>query len=185
MSPKTISRAAALTSLALAGAAGAHITFADPGADPGAKAGAKAGAYYAGFLRVSHGCAGSPTVSIRVAIPDSVSSARPQPKPGWTLSVEKAPLPKPVRAEGGGEVRDRVTAITWTGRLEADQFDQFGIMLKLPDATGPLYFPTVQRCAAGRTEWTTIPAPGQPWHSVDHPAPVLEVSAGGGDAMRM
>ena len=159
---------ALVASSVAATAATAHIVFAD--------AGAKAGSYYVGFLRVSHGCANSPTVAIRVEIPATVTIARPQPKPGWTLSLEKAPLATPTRGEGG-EKRERVTAITWSGRLDADQFDQFGIMLKLPDAAGPLYFPTVQRCETGTNEWTMIPAAGQPWHSVKSPAPVLNLTA--------
>ena len=161
-------RGVTVLTLAAATAAHAHIVFAEPGAT--------AGNYYAGFLRVSHGCAGSPTVSIRVEIPAAIASARPQPKPGWTLTVEKALLATPITSEGGGTVRDRVTAITWTGRLDADQFDQFGIMLKLPDAKATLYFPTVQRCEMGSNEWTMIPAAGQPWHSVKSPAPVLDVT---------
>ncbi|WP_174284573.1 YcnI family protein [Sphingomonas bacterium] len=156
----------------------AHIVFADPAG--------MAGSYYAGFLRVSHGCAGSPTTAIRVEIPVGVTVARPQPKPGWTLSIEKAPLPAPVRSEDG-EVRERVAAITWSGRLDPDQFDQFGIMLKLPAAPGPLYFPTLQQCATGRNAWTMIPAAGQPWHSVKSPAPVLEITPATPhpDAMKM
>ncbi|WP_174296302.1 YcnI family protein [Sphingomonas bacterium] len=163
-------RGVAALSLAAATAAHAHIVFAEPSA--------ASGSYYAGFLRVSHGCAGSPTVSIRVEIPAAVASARPQPKPGWTLTVEKAPLATPIPSESGGTVHDRVTAITWTGRLDADQFDQFGIMLKLPDASATLYFPTVQRCESGSNEWNMIPAAGQPWHSVKSPAPVLNVTTG-------
>ena len=177
MNAKTAIRC--LTALALIrtanAAAQAHIVFAEPDA--------AAGGYYAGFLRVSHGCAGSPTLSVRVEIPPGIMIARPQPKPGWTLSVEKAPLAKPIQSEGGQLVRDRVTAITWSGRLDADQFDQFGVMLRLPDAPGALYFPTVQRCETGRNDWTMIPAAGQPWHAVKSPAPVLNVTSGHAAAM--
>ena len=144
----------------------AHISFAKPTAG--------AGSHYVGLLRVTHGCAGSPTLSIRVEVPAGIDVARPQPKAGWTLSIERAPLAKSIRSDGG-EVRERVTAITWTGRLDADQFDEFGLMLKLPDTPGVLYFPTVQRCETGRNDWTMIPAAGQSWHSVKSPAPMLEV----------
>lgn len=161
--------------LMTATAAGAHIVFAEPNAP--------AGGYYVGFLRVSHGCAGLSTVSIRVSIPAEIMVARPQPKPGWTLSIEKEPLAIPIRSESGGEVRERVTAITWTGRLDADQFDQFGLMLKLPARPGQLYFPTIQRCERGSNAWTTIPAPGQSWHAVPSPAPTLTVTAGEAPAM--
>ena len=164
---------ASLLALAAVPAA-AHVVLAEPQA--------AAGSYYAGFFRVSHGCGASPTVALRVEIPATVVSAKPQPKPGWTVAIERTPLATPIRGEGGAEIRERVSAITWTGMLDIDSFDQFGIMMKLPATAGPLYFPTTQRCTSGSAAWTTIPAPGQPWHSVEHPAPVLDVQAAGGMA---
>ncbi len=158
----------ALALLALAAPASAHIAL-DQTTAPG-------GGYYAGFLRVGHGCGASPTVALRVVIPEGVMIARPQPKPGWTLSVQTTPLAKPVINEGA-EVRERVSAITWRGRLPADQFDQFGLMLRLPATGGPLYFPTVQTCEAGENRWTDIPAPGAAWTSVPRPAPILTLVA--------
>jgi uncharacterized protein YcnI len=165
---------AGLAGLALAGGAlpaAAHIVLAEPSASPGA--------YYAGFFRVSHGCGASPTIALRIEIPAAIMTAKPQPKPGWTLSVEKAALAKPVPGEGGAMLTERVTAITWKGRLGAEEFDQFGVMVKLPAGEGPLYFPAVQTCESGEARWTDIPAPGQAWHDVPHPAPVLQLSPAG------
>ncbi|MEQ1820479.1 MAG: YcnI family protein [Terricaulis sp.] len=150
-------------------AAVAHVVFAEPEAAPNS--------YYAGFIRMSHGCGASPTRAIRVEIPDGVNIARPQPKAGWRLSVEHAPLATPIRTEGGYELTERVTAITWRGNLPADQFDQFGIMMRLPDQTGPLYFRVTQTCANGEQAWTDIPPEGAAWHSVPHPAPVITLIA--------
>ncbi|MCR6645886.1 MAG: YcnI family protein [Terricaulis sp.] len=82
--------------LMLASAASAHIVFAEPEAKPGA--------YYAGFLRVSHGCGDSPTRAIRVEIPEGVNIARPQPKPGWSIEIERSPLATPIQAEGGHQI---------------------------------------------------------------------------------
>ena len=158
--------AAILTSTA----ASAHITFAESEAQPGS--------YYAGFLRVSHGCEASPTVSIRVEIPGGIDVARPQPKPGWTLAIEHEPLARSIRSEMGSLVKERVSAITWTGNLPADEFDQFGIMLKLPASAGPLYFPTVQRCASGSNAWVNRPATPDAWHATKMPAPMLVVISG-------
>ena len=98
--------------------AAAHVVFAEPQA--------RAGSYYGGFLRVSHGCGTSPTVSVKVEIPDSVATARPQPKPGWTLAIDTAPLAAPASGEGGAPITRRVVAVTWTGLLAIDQFDQSG-----------------------------------------------------------
>ena len=70
---------------------------------------------------------------------------------------------------------DRVSAITWTGVLPDDEYDDFAMQLKLPKTAGQIYFPVVQACQAGRSEWRDIPAAGQSWHSLAHPAPVLNV----------
>jgi uncharacterized protein YcnI len=107
-----------------------------------------------------------------VRIPRGVDTARPQPKPGWKITIQKQKLAKPIKTEGGLQT-ERVTAITWQGKLPADQFDQFGIMMKLPARTGPLYFPTRQTCAKGSRDWSQIPKPGAAWGSVESPAPVV------------
>ena len=144
-----------------------HIVFdRDEGAADG---------YYAGALRVSHGCGASPTRSIRVEIPEAIISARPQPKAGWTVTIEKEPLKQPMTGEGGRKITERVKAISWTGNLPNDQFEQFGIMMKLPAKAGPLYFPTTQTCETGRNDWTAIPASPETWHDVENPAPMLIV----------
>lgn len=163
---------------ATAAVAQAHVTF--------APAQATAGGYYVGELRVTHGCAGAATTALRVEIPPGIVAAKPQPKPGWTLEVEREPLARPVRGESGALLRDRVKAVTWRGRLPDDEFDTFGLMLRPPAAPGPLYFPTVQTCGAAETRWTDIPAPGQAWRDAPHPAPTLTITPagpGGGDAM--
>lgn len=151
----------------IAGPAAAHIVFAEPSA--------AAGSYYAGFLRVSHGCGEAGTVSLRVEIPPAVLSARPQPKAGWTLKIERAKLPQRVAGEGGATITERVTAVTWTGSLPADEFDQFGLMMKLPASAGPLYFPAVQTCTSGENAWIAIPSDPSQWHSLERPAPMLMV----------
>ncbi|MHA6718603.1 YcnI family protein [Sphingomonas sp. RS6] len=166
---RILSSLAAASLLVVPGAALAHIVFAEPQAAPGS--------YYAGFLRVGHGCDGQDTVSIRVEIPEGVVSARPQPKPGWTLAIEHAPLATPVKGEGGATITTRVSAITWTGRLPADQFDQFGLMMKLPDTAGPLYFPTVQRCTGDENAWINLPASPAAWHATKMPAPMLMLAS--------
>ena len=154
------------------GTASAHVTFAEPEA--------KASSYYAGFLRVTHGCGTSPTVSVHVTILEGIEIARPQPKAGWTLTMDRAPLAKPIPSESGGLIRDRVIGVTWTGNLPADEFDQFGIMLKLPSGVGPLYFPTTQTCASGANAWTNVRVSPDAWHATKMPAPMLVVTAGSG-----
>ena len=131
----------------------AHIVF--------APAEASAGSYYAGEFRVGHGCGDAATTAVRITIPGDVLTARPRPKPGWTIEIERAPLPAPVAVEGR-EQRDRVAAITWRGQLPGDQFDGFGLMLKLPAGrTGPIYLPVRQTCGKDSVDWSEIPTAGQ------------------------
>ena len=161
--------------LALAAPASAHVVLSPGQSTPGA--------YYVGAFRVSHGCAGSPTLALTVSIPAGIVSAKPQPKPGWTVEIAREPLASPVKGEGGRMIRERVKSITWRGRLADDEFDEFRVMAKLPDAAGRLYFPAVQTCEAGEARWTELPGPDKA--RLANPAPKLDVQpqATDGDAM--
>lgn len=153
---------------ALAGPAEAHVVMAPPEAT--------AGSYYAGEFRIGHGCDDLATTAVRIEIPEAVLTARPRPKPGWIVEVERSPLALPVVADGK-EQRDRVSAIVWRGNLPAHQFDGFGVMLKLPKGhSGPMYLPVRQSCDGKLVEWSEIPAAGQSWGSLKHPAPVLAIA---------
>ena len=61
--------------------ASAHVTL--------EKRQAPVGSYYKAVFAVPHGCAGSPTVKLRVQIPEGVIGIKPMPKPGWTLDMVK------------------------------------------------------------------------------------------------
>jgi uncharacterized protein YcnI len=122
----------------------------------------KAGSYSAIAFRVGHACAaGDTTLKLRVEIPDGVASARPQPKTGWTIDIEKS--------------ADRATAITWTGRLPDDQFDDFALLMKLPAQAGTLVFPVIQSCEKGESQWTEIPDPERPGEKLTRPAPTVRL----------
>ena len=166
---KLILIAALLAPLASTGAAAAHVV-----AVPGE---AKAGSFSAVAFRVGHACAaGDATVSLRVEIPDAVASARPQPKTGWTIVIDKSDDADPAKR--------RATAITWTGRLPDDQFDDFAVLMKLPAQEGPLTFPAIQTCEKGESQWTEIPDPQRPGEKLTHPAPVVRLTpATDADAM--
>lgn len=152
---------AGLAAFACAAPAAAHIALAETQTS--------AGGYYVASFRVGHGCEGVATTAVRVELPAGVSSAKPQPKTGWTVLIERD------RASGPGE--GRPNAVTWRGRLGDDEFDEFRMMVRLPNQAGPLYFPTVQSCVGGEVRWTEIPAPGAAWTSVPHPAPVVNLTA--------
>lgn len=126
-----------------------------------------AGSYQAVMLRVGHGCGAAATTSISVELPAGLSVVRPQPKAGWTLAVETVP-PVAAPAGQGRAATGRVTRIIWSGLLPAGQFDDFGLLLKLPPTIGPLTFPIVQRCGSVEERWDG-PFGGR------RPAPVLTV----------
>jgi uncharacterized protein YcnI len=166
----------AVAGLALVPAlAHAHIV-ADPAEGP-------AGGYFRTAFRVTHGCKGSPTVALTIRMPDGVLSAKPMPKPGWTIEIKTRPLDKPVAGQHGFALRDAVTEVTWRGgRLENAQFDEFVVMVGLPARAGEtLYFPVLQSCEKGENNWNGIPAAGQNWHDLPEPAPfiTLKPAAGG------
>jgi hypothetical protein len=51
------------------------------------------------------------------------------------------------------------------------------LSLKLPDAAGTtLYFPTLQTCETGQTDWSEIAKDGQDPHSLKAPAPSISIT---------
>jgi periplasmic copper chaperone A len=139
---------------------------------------APADSYYKATLLAPHGCKGSPTQRIRVRIPEGVLGVKPQPKPGWKLEITRAKLPTPLDDGHGGKITDRVGEVAWSGGELADEhFDEFMMMMKLPDRPGvTLYFPVVQECRQGVHRWIEIPAPGKASHELKEPAPALRLT---------
>lgn len=122
---------------------------------------ATAGGYQVLRFGVGHGCDGKATTALRIDIPAGTSTARPQPKPGWTLRVETAP-------DGA------ISAFVWRGRLPADRFDEFLILAKLPAKEGPLAFPATQSCGNVETRW--VEDVGPEGARPEHPAPKLTLT---------
>lgn len=150
------------------GPAFAHVT-----ANPNTGA---AGQYFETAFRVSHGCDGDPTIAVTVMFPKGIVSAKPQNKPGWLVSIKKNKLAKPVPAGHGKMAKEEFESITWSGgTLSDDLYDTFGVLMKLPQASGTLWFPVVQKCQGGRNDWTQIPAEGQNWHDLKSPAPFIKL----------
>jgi uncharacterized protein YcnI len=141
---------------------------------------APAGSYFFGEFRIAHGCAGSDTVAIKIEIPDAIVVAKPQPKPGWRVEVERKPLATPPQADGRA-VDSRVSSITWRGDLKNLDWDELGLMAKLPSKPGVLVFPVTQTCEKGEERWDEVPSAANPRPA--HPAPTLTVTAPGGDDM--
>jgi uncharacterized protein YcnI len=155
-----------------AGPAFAHVT-ANP--DKG-----EAGKYFETGFRVSHGCDGSDTVSVSIKMPKGMVTVKPQFKPGWTVSVKKSKLDKPLPAGHGKMADEQIDEIVWSGsKLPNDQYDTFGLLMKLPEKAGEtLWFPVTQICEKGRLEWVEIPAAGRKWHDLKSPAPFVKLEGG-------
>lgn len=129
------------------GTAQAHVSIANPTAT--------AGSYTKVVLQLPHGCAGSATTAVTVYLPPAYLVAKPMPKPGWTVTVQKARLARPVVLHGR-PIEDSPSVIRWEGgRLPGDFFDEFVLFGKLDDqAAGPLPFRTVQTCEQGEADWS-------------------------------
>lgn len=147
----------------------AHVTV-DPNQAPSAS-------YVKATLRVSHGCKGSPTLRIRVRIPEGATSVRPQVKAPWQVEVTRAKLAQPVDDGHGGKITEAVTEVSWSGgRLSDEHFDEFAILMRVPDRPGAtLYFPVVQECEQGVHRWIEIPEAGKSPADYREPAPALRL----------
>lgn len=127
-------------------------------------------------LRITHGCNGSPTVSVRVRLPDGVKRTKPMPKPGWVLEAKEEKLDKPYQSRGVTVTED-VREIHWKGgSLEDKFFDEFVFRMELPEAseTTTLYFRTVQECENGEFHrWIDIPGAKDEVDELESPAPSI------------
>jgi periplasmic copper chaperone A len=149
----------------------AHITL-QPSSAP-------SGSYFVATFVVPHGCDGSPTIALRMEIPDGITVVKPQMKPGWRVTIKNRRLARPLTSAHGQSLSQVIDEVDWHGGpLPDDLYDTFGLMLKLPDTPGrTLYFPVVQECRHGVRHWIDIPAPGRPWSALREPAPSLELTA--------
>ena len=110
--------------------------------------------------------------------------ARPQPKPGWTLEVQRDTLAQPTTRHGRTITED-VVRITWTAKTKDDylphaHYDEFALVGQLPDRDGAMYWPVSQVCEEGRTDWVEVPKPGQKLQDLKAPAALLDILPGAG-----
>lgn len=135
---------------------------------------AEAGSAYKAVFRVGHGCEGSPTVRVRVRIPEGVISVKPMPKPGWTVETVTGPYEQSYDYHGT-PVSEGVKEVVWSGgRLSDEHYDEFVLRGQLAEGLPTdrvLYFPTVQECEEGVERWIEIPAEGESPDDYEYPAP--------------
>ena len=139
---------------------------------------APVGAPYKAVFKVPHGCGTSPTLKVRVRIPDGVIAVKPMPKPGWQVDLTKAAYGKPYTMFHSVTVTEGVKEVAWTGRLPDDNYDELVLSVYLTEDLVPgrmLYFPVVQECETGIHRWIEIPADGKSAADYNEPAPGLKL----------
>ena len=146
----------------------AHVTLETPRAE--------AGSTYKAVLRVGHGCDGSATRELVVAIPPGVQGAQPMAKPGWRVEAERQKLAVPYSRHGRTVSEDVATIRFSGGPLPDGVYDEFVVVVRLPQQAGELYWQVGQICEKGRIDWADLPQPGQSLHDLKAPAAKLEVT---------
>ena len=161
-----VSAAAAASIVTAAAPAAAHITLEQQEAHVGAA--------YKAVFRVGHGCEGSPTIRVRVQIPEGVISVKPMPKPGWTVETVKGPYQQTYDYYGT-PLSEGVKEVVWSGGSLLDEhYDEFVLRGQLTEGLPTdqmLYFPTVQECEEGAERWIEVPAEGKTADDYEYPAP--------------
>jgi len=145
---------------------------------------AAVGASYKAVFAVPHGCSGSPTVKIRVQIPEGVIAVKPMPKAGWNVDVVEGQYARAYDYHGN-KLTSGVKEVVWSGgKLPDHNYDEFVVSSFLTESLQPettLYFPVVQECEKGVSRWIDIPAgagsSGGHSHDSKTPAPGLKLIA--------
>jgi hypothetical protein len=134
-------------------------------------------------VRVPHGCQGSATVAVKVAIPEGIIGVKPAPKAGWTVETVKGPYAK-AYDHFHGKVSEGVKEIIWRGGPLLDEhYDEFifvGFVSDAFAAGNEVAFPVTQECETGQLAWSEVPAPGVEARGLKYPAPILKIVAKGG-----
>ncbi len=150
--------------------ANAHVTLEGRQAPIGA-------AYQAVFV-VPHGCAGSPTVRLRVQIPEGVIALDAKQTAGWNVETVKGKYASAYEYRGA-EVSEGIKEVDWSGgKLPDKTRETFVVDTFLSQALKPnttLYFPVVQECEQGVSRWIEIPADDADAHEGKWPAPGVKL----------
>jgi uncharacterized protein YcnI len=170
MKSKPLFITAVAASAIVCSSADAHVTLENRPATPAS--------YAKAVFGVPHGCAGSPTVKVRVQIPDGVISVKPMPKPGWSVETVKGKYATSYELHGA-TITEGVKEVTWSGgKLADDNYDEFVLAIFLTGSLKPnttVYFPVVQECEQGVSRWIEIPQGDKPAHDMKTPAPGIKL----------
>ena len=168
MTHRLLSAAAVVAGLALSSSAWGHALSVDKNAP--------AGGCHLVQIGIPYGCAGSPTNTVRIRIPDEIFMVRPELKAGWEMSMNMRKMEPPITSEGV-TYTESVHEIIWSGGNIGDlEFDRFNLLAPMPREEGKfLYFRTIQACVEGENRWVDIPEEGRTWGSYKYPAPFVRI----------
>jgi uncharacterized protein YcnI len=138
------------------------------------------GAEYKAVFVVPHGCAGSPTIKLRVQIPEGVIATEAAPVDGWNVETVKGKYAAEYDYKGA-KISEGIKEVAWSGGKLPDKTRQeFAIATYLTGELKPnttLYFPVVQECEQGVSRWIEIPPDGATHsHEGKWPAPGVKLT---------
>ena len=174
---RTLTTAAATAGAAALLVAGAGGAAAHVGVTPDKTA---ANSYALLTFAIPHGCEESGTTKVAITLPAELNDAQPTVNPNWTVEKVTEQLAEPKKLADGTSITKRTSQIVYTAKapLPHELRDTLVLSAKLPDAAGTtLYFPTLQTCEAGQTDWSQIAKDGEDPHALKAPAPSITVSA--------
>ncbi|HAP91329.1 MAG TPA: nuclear export factor GLE1, partial [Arthrobacter bacterium] len=128
---------------------------------------------------IPHGCAESGTTKVAITLPAELNDAQPTVNPNWTVEKVTEQLAEPKKLADGTSITKRTSQIVYTAKtpLDHELRDALVLSVKLPNAAGStLYFPTLQSCETGQTDWSEIAKDGQDPHSLKAPAPSITIT---------
>jgi uncharacterized protein YcnI len=170
-----VSAGTAASLFVMAGPALAHVTVHGPEAAQG------------GFAKLTFQVPTEkniPTTKVEVDLPAAQPLAFVSVKqhPGWTITVTKSKLAKPLEAEGE-KITEAVSKIVWAAQkgqgIKPGYFDEFDISAGFLPKADTMLFKALQTYSDGSVvRWIELPRKDgtQP----DHPAPVLHLAASDG-----
>jgi uncharacterized protein YcnI len=154
-----------VAALALAPAAGAHVTLQPPEAP--------AGGFTRLDVRVPNERDNATTTKVEVQLPPGFLSVSTEPVPGWNAELTMRKLDQPVE-QFGEQVTEEVGQITFSGGvIRPGQFQDFGLSLAVPDGKpgSMLTFKALQTYSNGEVvRWIGPP-------DSEEPAPQVELTA--------
>ncbi|MGW1621828.1 YcnI family protein [Streptomyces sp. NPDC002172] len=173
----TVTALTAVSVLAAAGIAAAHVTVHPESYAKGATDGVLT-------FRVPNEEDTAATTKVQVYLPTDhpVLGVLVTPHDGWTAKVTTTKLKTPVKTDDG-TITEAASEITWTGgKIGAGQFEDFDVAFgQLPEDTDQLTFKTLQTYSDGKVvRWIEEAQSGD--DEPENPAPTLKLTAADDDS---